>query len=105
MKTKEKYGIKLIGFLAKQDKPATLEGAAVTLNLPYDYLAQVAGKLRRGGLIQSKKGPNGGYTLTKPIASITLGDVAKATGFVAQDAVDAAIFKAFEGVSVEGILV
>jgi Rrf2 family protein len=37
------------------------------------YLEQLLNKLRRAGLIKSRKGPGGGYTLEKKPADISIG--------------------------------
>jgi Rrf2 family protein len=39
------------------------------------YLEAIAAKLKKGGLIYSSKGVNGGYWLAKPVKEISLGDV------------------------------
>jgi len=41
------------------------------------YLEQLLNKLRREGLIESIRGPKGGYILSKDTGSITVGDIVK----------------------------
>ena len=43
--------------------------------LPKPYLAKQMQALARAGLVRSHRGPNGGYTLMKPAAEISLWDV------------------------------
>ena len=43
--------------------------------IPVKFLEQIMITLRKGGFVQSKKGPNGGYTLTREPSAITLGEV------------------------------
>lgn len=43
-----------------------------------DYLIQILNQLKDSGIIDSKKGPNGGYFLGRAPDAITLGDVVKA---------------------------
>jgi Rrf2 family cysteine metabolism transcriptional repressor len=43
--------------------------------IPLKFLDQVMLVLRKGGFVQSKKGPNGGYVLTREPSAITLGEV------------------------------
>jgi Rrf2 family protein len=44
-------------------------------NIPQKYLSQVMLELKKGNLVKSKKGPNGGYSLVKPPDHIMVGDV------------------------------
>lgn len=41
-------------------------------------MSQILGKLRRGGLVVSHRGSTGGYSLSRPPAEITLGQVVRA---------------------------
>lgn len=43
--------------------------------IPKDYLALIMGDLRRAGLIESARGPAGGYRLARPAEEITMGQV------------------------------
>lgn len=43
--------------------------------IPVKFLEQIMRALRKGGFVQSKKGPNGGYALTREPSTITLGEV------------------------------
>jgi Rrf2 family protein len=43
-----------------------------------DYLAQLLGKLKRAGLVESVLGPGGGYVLARDAADISAGDVLRA---------------------------
>jgi len=44
-------------------------------SLPLAYLEQLAGALRRGGLVDSQRGVHGGYVLSKPPAEISVLDI------------------------------
>ena len=46
--------------------------------IPGRYLEQIFQRLRRAGLVTSKRGPGGGYTLSRSPARITLRDVVEA---------------------------
>ena len=46
--------------------------------VPSNYLVQILNELRTAGLIQSKRGKQGGYSLARPPAEITLCDVMRA---------------------------
>ena len=43
--------------------------------IPTRYLEQIFQKLRRAGLVASKRGPGGGYQLSRPAGEVTLADV------------------------------
>lgn len=43
-----------------------------------DYLAQICHALMNADLIKSIRGPGGGYSLTRPLAEITAGEIVRA---------------------------
>ena len=50
---------------------------AKTEAVPANFLAQILGELRNGGLVVSKRGIQGGYALAKPPDQISLYDIIK----------------------------
>lgn len=56
-----------------------VEDAATALDLPPSYLAKLFQRMARKGLLESHRGPRGGYVLARPAASITLAEVVAAT--------------------------
>ena len=46
--------------------------------IPARYLEQIFGRLRRGQIVASKRGPGGGYTLARSASQITLRQVIEA---------------------------
>ncbi len=44
-------------------------------DIPKKFLEQLLLGLKKGGFVQSKKGPNGGYSLTTEPGNIKLGDI------------------------------
>jgi len=46
-----------------------------TLGIPRNYLSKILHELTRGGLLESTRGPRGGFTLARDPASIVLTDV------------------------------
>jgi Rrf2 family protein len=58
--------------------PIPIDQIAVRQGLPVRYLEQLVLTLKRAGILQSKRGVNGGYTLAKPPAEITLGAILRA---------------------------
>ena len=46
-------------------------------NIPPKYLEQILLQLKKGGFIESKKGPNGGYQLSRPPHTITISAIVR----------------------------
>jgi len=61
--------------LRQHEGPVTLAGIAERQNISLSYLEQLFGKLRRSALVSSTRGPGGGYTLAKPLESISVADI------------------------------
>jgi Rrf2 family protein len=49
-------------------------------NLPQKFLESILQELRRGGVLQSRKGRHGGYSLTRSPRAISLGEILRLTG-------------------------
>ena len=58
--------------------PVTLEAISERQKISLSYLEQLFGKQRRYGLVESVRGPGGGYCLARPDADITIADVVRA---------------------------
>ncbi len=56
---------------------AQIDHLAKTESVPANFLAQILGELRNGGLVISKRGIQGGYALAKPADQISLYDIIK----------------------------
>ena len=61
--------------LAEGDSPVSLSAVAERQEISLSYLEQLFGKLRRFGLVNSVRGPGGGYTLARPMSEITVADI------------------------------
>ena len=75
------YGLRMMTEFAKahpQGRRLSLSEVARTEGLPLAYLEQLAGQLRRGGLVEATRGAHGGYTLTRPPTAISILDVVAA---------------------------
>lgn len=77
LSTKGKYGVKALFELAMHEGagPQSLKAIAERQGLSEHYLEQLAGPLRKAGLIASVRGAQGGYVLARPASKITVGDV------------------------------
>ena len=74
--TKGKYGLYAMLYLARHEGegPQSLTSME-SLGVQPDYLEQLLGTLRRGGLVTTVRGAQGGYQLSRPSDQITVGDV------------------------------
>lgn len=58
--------------------PVTLAAVSGRQRISLSYLEQLFGKLRRSGLVDSVRGPGGGYNLAKPQAQVSVADIIQA---------------------------
>ena len=77
---KAEYGVKAILELATQtgSDPVQVRNIAKKQGLPVRFLEQVMNALKKGGLVESVRGAQGGYLLNRSPKEISLGDVLKA---------------------------
>ncbi len=55
--------------------PVTLAAVSSRQKISLSYLEQLFGKLRRSGLVESVRGPGGGYNVAKPQAQVSVADI------------------------------
>ena len=74
---KGKYGLKALVHLAHlpPGNLAFISEIAVANNIPKKFLDAILGELRNAGFVQSRKGKEGGYRLSRPAAEIKIGHV------------------------------
>ncbi len=60
------------------DKPAQTREIAQRQRIPLRFLEQIFQDLKRAGLVQGKRGPGGGFVLSRPAIEIRVGDVLRA---------------------------
>ena len=58
--------------------PTQAKDIARRQNIPQRYLEQIFQELKRAGLVDARRGPRGGYYLTRGPETIRLGDVMRA---------------------------
>ncbi|NLJ78322.1 MAG: Rrf2 family transcriptional regulator [Tissierellia bacterium] len=77
LSTRGRYGLKAMYQLAIHygEGPIPLKSVADRQNLSENYLEQLVSALRKGGLLNSVRGAQGGYMLAKPPESITVGNI------------------------------
>jgi Rrf2 family transcriptional regulator, cysteine metabolism repressor len=78
--TKAEYGIRVLAHLARHDdgQPISLGSIAEAERLPLAYLEHLVQRLRRAGLVESRRGAHGGYTLARPAREVTMAEVVAA---------------------------
>lgn len=74
---KAKYGLKAMADLAKlaPGETAFITEIAERNNIPKKFLDAILLELRKAGMLRSKKGPGGGYSLSKTTSEIMIGHV------------------------------
>ncbi|MFI8345142.1 RrF2 family transcriptional regulator [Streptomyces sp. NPDC085639] len=60
---------------SQDDGPVKAEAIADAQDIPHKFLEGILNDMRRGGLVLSQRGGNGGYRLAKPAGSISIADV------------------------------
>jgi Rrf2 family protein len=60
------------------DVPLKAESIADSQDIPHKFLEGILNDMRRGGLVVSRRGGNGGYRLARPAESISIADVIRA---------------------------
>jgi Rrf2 family cysteine metabolism transcriptional repressor len=78
--TKAEYGVRVMVELARRGgaQPVALAEIAEHEGLPLAYLEHLVARLRRAGLVESRRGAHGGYLLAREPAQITMAEVVEA---------------------------
>ncbi|OZA14711.1 MAG: Fe-S cluster assembly transcriptional regulator IscR [Hydrogenophilales bacterium 17-62-8] len=58
--------------------PVTLAGISERQDISLSYLEQLFSRLRRHELVESVRGPGGGYYLARPLADLSVADIIRA---------------------------
>ncbi|MFH8441303.1 RrF2 family transcriptional regulator [Streptomyces sp. NPDC018026] len=74
------YAVRAVLELAvRQDgSPVKAEDVAAVQDIPHKFLEGILGDLRRGGVVESRRGGGGGYRLARGASQITVADVIRA---------------------------
>jgi Rrf2 family transcriptional regulator, cysteine metabolism repressor len=78
--TRAEYGVRVMVQLARRSdgQPVSLADIAAQDGLPVAYLEHLVARLRKAGLVDSRRGARGGYLLTRPAEEITMAEVVEA---------------------------
>ena len=78
--TKAEYGVRVLVELASRGgtSPVPLTEIAEANGLPLAYLEHLVARLRKAGLVESRRGARGGYLLARAPDDITMAEVVQA---------------------------
>jgi Rrf2 family protein len=78
------YGVRMLVHLAQQppdDAYASTASIAEAQHIPEPYLLRICSELQKAGLIDSRRGPQGGHRLARASEAITVSDVVNSLDF------------------------
>ncbi len=80
LSTKSRYGLRAIFDMAYHagNMPCQIKDISRRQKISPRYLEQIFQDLKKGGLLNSRRGPQGGYTLAKEPEEVTVRDVIEA---------------------------
>jgi Rrf2 family protein len=80
LSNKGRYAVQALFDIAffNEGKPTQVKDIAQRQAIPPRFLEQIFQELKRAGLVGSKRGPHGGYMLSRDAQEIRLGDVIRA---------------------------
>jgi Rrf2 family cysteine metabolism transcriptional repressor len=78
--TKAEYGVRVMVELARRagEEPVPLAEIAAHDGLPLAYLEHLVARLRKAGLVDSRRGSRGGYLLARHAHEITMAEIVEA---------------------------
>ncbi len=81
LSTKSRYGLRALFDIAysNEARPAQIQDISRRQDISPRYLEQIFQGLKRAGILKSKRGPQGGYTLARKPEQITVLEIIKAT--------------------------
>ena len=74
------YGLLAAGFIAKNEKDGIVLSQTISkeYDIPLEYLLKILQQLVRANLLRSKRGPRGGFVLSKSASKITMLEIIEA---------------------------
>ncbi len=77
LSTKSRYGVRAMFDMAYHagTLPAQIKDISRRQNISPRYLEQIFQDLKKAGLLNSRRGPQGGYSLARPAEEITVKDI------------------------------
>ena len=80
LSNKGRYGVRALFDIAfyNDGRPTQIKDISARQSIPARFLEQIFQDLKRAGLVGAKRGPRGGYHLTRAAYEIRVGDVIRA---------------------------
>ncbi len=77
------YGVRTLVYLAQKDNATftSTSDIARAQHIPEPYLLRICSELQKSGLIESRRGPQGGHKLGKAAESISVSDVVNSVDY------------------------
>ncbi|MDA8083025.1 MAG: Rrf2 family transcriptional regulator [Nitrospiraceae bacterium] len=77
LSTKGQYGVRAMFEIARNcgEGPVTIKEISERQDVSVAYLEQILNQLRKAGIINSVKGPGGGYVLSRPADKVSIGQI------------------------------
>ena len=77
------YGVRMLVYLAQQDDSVFTSTAdiAAAQHIPEPYLLRICSELQRSGLIESRRGPQGGHRIGRAANEISVKDVVNSVDY------------------------
>ena len=77
LSTRSRYGLRAVCYLAENEDKGYIPVSEISekLNLSENYLEQLVRLLKKENIVESSRGPKGGYKLTKNPDEVTAGEV------------------------------
>jgi len=74
------YGLLAAGYIAKSEKSGIVLSQTISkeYDIPLEYLLKILQQLVRANILRSKRGPRGGFVLSKPVSRITMLEIIEA---------------------------
>ena len=82
LSTTARYALRAMSDLSSHtdNEPVSVSDIALSQNIPVNYLEQIFGKLKRGGILESVRGAQGGYLLARPSNEISIAEILDTLG-------------------------
>ncbi len=74
------YGLLAVAYIAQNKDQGLIlcQDVSKKYNIPWEYLQNIMRQLVRARILQSKKGPHGGFSMARPATKITMLEIIEA---------------------------
>ncbi|GHV66439.1 Fe-S cluster assembly transcriptional regulator IscR [Spirochaetia bacterium] len=81
--TKGRYALRAslaLASLGKDGGPVSINSLAERENISSEFLEQIFYRLRKAGIVESVRGPGGGFCFARPLDELTIREILEASG-------------------------